>query len=538
MNRSSGAAGPRWSRQARPSRCRSTPLRDLRPRAHHRGPARRAGQVLVVDQHHLAVGVPYVAGEPLTAPRGVQADDHVAAERARGERHRHLGGVPEQRAHVGRSLRVDEVDGARQPGGGRVDVLPPGPVVVAVPEGDAVVVARAAAAARGPWGFEETHFVRTSTTGRWPTRARWRAPVRRRGPGRWCRRGRARAAWRRCRSGGRRRRGRCRRRRGRAPWCGRRCGRCRRRQLGGGHLEVGGQSFAQPPGGLPQGQARRPARRCSRSPAAATPPGRCRSARPNCSRVRAYSAVSCERALDDAELEGAQADDQPLAQPVHDLRPRPGRPSTRSSPSRTSSSSMRATWSPSLTVCPETVTPVVVGPHQEDRDAVGAVGRYDEEVGDRAGRHRGLHAGDGPAVVRPRGGGGRSVGHERAVLADSSGQHAAAGGGVGQPPLTLRVVAELRDRQRSGAVPGKREWRHHAAGLDDHAAQLEQPQPAAADVLRQREAEQPGVAELVPQLLVEAGAALLDLARAAPGCSGRRGSASRARRRPAARRWG
>jgi hypothetical protein len=61
-------------------------------------------------------------------------------------------------------------------------------------------------------------------------------------------------------------------------------------------------------------------------------------------------------------------------------------------------------------------------------------------------------------------------------------------------------------------VPGEGEWCHHPAGLDDHAAQLEQAQPSATDALRKRDADQAGVTELVPQVLVEASPALLDLA--------------------------
>ena len=61
--------------------------------------------VLAVDQDHLAVRAAYVGEQRVPAAGRVEADQHVAAERRRGHRAQHVGGVAEQHARraAGRS---------------------------------------------------------------------------------------------------------------------------------------------------------------------------------------------------------------------------------------------------------------------------------------------------------------------------------------------------------------------------------------------------------------------------------------------------
>jgi len=63
---------------------------------------------------------------------------------------------------------------------------------------------------------------------------------------------------------------------------------------------------------------------------------------------------------------------------------------------------------------------------------------------------------------------------------------------------------------RRRAVGGQRHRGDRAADLDQHATELDQPEPGAVVLLREREPEQPGRAQLGPEVAVEAAAVGLD----------------------------
>ena len=85
----------------------------------------------VVGQHQLAVAGADVGEQRLAAAGGVEPDHDVAAERGRGQRHRHLGGVVEQDADVRRPVGVEQRAERVGAGRGLGDVLGPGPGAVA-----------------------------------------------------------------------------------------------------------------------------------------------------------------------------------------------------------------------------------------------------------------------------------------------------------------------------------------------------------------------------------------------------------------------
>ena len=97
-----------------------------------------------------------------------------------------------------------------------------------------------------------------------------------------------------------------------------------------------------------------------------------------------------------------------------------------------------------------------------------------------------------------------------ALLRHRGGDHPLAGGRAGEPLLALLVVAELGQQQRRGAVHRERDRCDPATDLDQHAAQLDEPEPGAAVLLGQVQREQTGGAEVAPQLGVEPVAGVLD----------------------------
>ena len=84
------------------------------------------------------------------------------------------------------------------------------------------------------------------------------------------------------------------------------------------------------------------------------------------------------------------------------------------------------------------------------------------------------------------------------------------GRGAGQPLPLLLVGAELGDQPGGGPVGGQRDRGDPAADLDQHPGQLDQAEPGAVVLLGEREPEQPGGAELGPEVGVEPVAGRLD----------------------------
>src|SRR5581483_225531 len=110
---------------------------------------------------------------------------------------------------------------------------------------------------------------------------------------------------------------------------------------------------------------------------------------------------------------------------------------------------------------------------------------------------------------RRRRDGGRWGGVER--FGEGGRQHDAAVGGRPRPPGALLRRAELGDRGGAEDRGGPhRRRREGAPDLFEDEALLDDAVATAADLLRQPDAEQPGLAELVPHPLVEAVAARLD----------------------------
>ena len=94
---------------------------------------------LGVGDEQLAVRASDVVGQRLTAPRGVDADDHGPGQGGATQPQQEVGNVPQQDAHVERPLATKLLQ-QRPPGGALVDDLPPAPLLVLEPETEAVVL--------------------------------------------------------------------------------------------------------------------------------------------------------------------------------------------------------------------------------------------------------------------------------------------------------------------------------------------------------------------------------------------------------------
>ena len=92
--------------------------------------------MLCVGHDELTARPPDVGGQRLTAPRGVQTAQHVAAEPRRRHLGQHLGRVSQQGADVQRSLRIGRGDQGRGPRGRLREILTPSPLQIAMFDGD------------------------------------------------------------------------------------------------------------------------------------------------------------------------------------------------------------------------------------------------------------------------------------------------------------------------------------------------------------------------------------------------------------------
>jgi hypothetical protein len=98
------------------------------------------GQVLAVDKQDLTVGASDIAEQAGSAPGGVDAAQHVAAQRSGGHGAQHHRGVGEQRADMQRPQRVGQRNQRGRLGLGLRQVLPPRPDPLAVDDRGSVVV--------------------------------------------------------------------------------------------------------------------------------------------------------------------------------------------------------------------------------------------------------------------------------------------------------------------------------------------------------------------------------------------------------------
>lgn len=145
----------------------------------------------------------------------------------------------------------------------------------------------------------------------------------------------------------------------------------------------------------------------------------------------------------------------------------------------------------------------VGGIDQEDRRRVGHAGRHQDSRRLFGERHDGLGSGQPPSVaVRCRGGGGpRRL--PVPLLGQRHRQDRLARSGF-RRRLALRVGPEGRQRARAEHDrPEVGHRRHMLAQLAEHRGLFQDAQVAAADGLRQRRRQYPGLAQRAPQRLVE-----------------------------------
>ncbi len=117
----------------------------------------------------------------------------------------------------------------------------------------------------------------------------------------------------------------------------------------------------------------------------------------------------------------------------------------------------------------------------------------------------------GPALAAAHRGDDGTCRQVAALLGDGGAEHLLAAGRAGQPLGLLRGGALLGEQQRSGSVHGQRHRGDPAPDLDEHAAELEEPETRPVVLLRDGEGQQSRVAQGRPEVAVEAVARLLDL---------------------------
>ncbi len=84
----------------------------------------------LVDQHDLAVGAADVLGQRRAAAGGVEADDHVAADRGTAEQERELRHVVEQQPDMRRAIGIQQLVEHGRAHDRLTDDAVPGPLAV------------------------------------------------------------------------------------------------------------------------------------------------------------------------------------------------------------------------------------------------------------------------------------------------------------------------------------------------------------------------------------------------------------------------
>ena len=271
---------------------------------------------------------------------------------------------------------------------------------------------------------------------------------------------------------------------------------------------LGGQPLVQAPRRLQQRGPHRLECRCRRRPPGATTPWKVDRGLPNCSRAEVYSAASRVASSHTPELDSGRA---PTQRAVDGRRP-DATSSSRGSRHRSverevadaargRSSSARSTDTPAAAVSTrKTPTPSPRRRGTSTASATWPAGTL------RPGPAAGVHS---PSAVDGLTAAGTALG---AGYLERRGEHGLARDDAGQPAGLLAVGAELGER--SGRP---RPWASTGTGATrrpcclEHEADLDEPEPAAAVGLGQRDAEQAGVGELLPELAVDAVLAGLDL---------------------------
>ena len=149
--------------------------------------------------------------------------------------------------------------------------------------------------------------------------------------------------------------------------------------------------------------------------------------------------------------------------------------------------------------------------HEEHPDSVVGGRRGQEDPGCPAGADDRLGAGEAPAgAIGSRDHRGTS-GQVRPLLGHGGGEDEGTRGGAGKDRRLLGVAAELRDDHRRRSVHGQRHGSDGAAHLDQHPAELDEAEPGAVVLLGDREGEESGLGEVVPQGGVDARSGRLHL---------------------------
>jgi hypothetical protein len=209
------------------------------------------------------------------------------------------------------------------------------------------------------------------------------------------------------------------------------------------------------------------------------------------------------RRLGHAELDGREAEQGPLPDPLHDLTALRG---VGRAEHRVRADAGAREHEARERLAPRRELPLerdAGGPRldQEDSDATLAGARGHEHRAREPGRlDAGLLAVEAPARAVAAGGGARQRRVEAGRLLERGRQHRLASRDGREPPLALRLRPEGRDRH--AAEHDRRQERRGCQlppDLLEHESDLDHPEARAADLLGQRDRRQVGAAELAPE---------------------------------------